>query len=86
MATAASKVRADTNGAETASEPELMQFLIAEDNGGDYQWTLLDREGNSLARSPGYATYQDAEDAARVVLVGAGSARLDRAQRSTVRS
>jgi uncharacterized protein YegP (UPF0339 family) len=53
-----------------------MQFLIVEDNAGDYHWTFLDRDGNSLARSPSFASYGHAEDAARVVLAGAGSARL----------
>jgi hypothetical protein len=41
-------------------------------------WTLIDRDGNSLARSPSFASYEHTEDAARVVLAGAGSARLDR--------
>jgi len=55
-----------------------MECLIVEDNGGKYHWTLLDREGNSLARSPSVGSYEHARDAARVVLAGAGSARLDR--------
>ena len=55
-----------------------MEFLIVEDNGGDYHWTLLDRDGNSLARSPSFTSYEGAEDAAGVALAGAGSARLDR--------
>jgi hypothetical protein len=55
-----------------------MEFLVVEDNSGDYYWTLIDRKGNSLARSPSCASYERAEDGARVVLAGAGSARLDR--------
>jgi hypothetical protein len=55
-----------------------MEFLIAEDNGGDYHWTLQDGGGNSLARSPSFASYEHTEAAARIVLAGAGSARLDR--------
>jgi uncharacterized protein YegP (UPF0339 family) len=75
MATATKKARAS----ETASmDSASMEFLIVEDNGGDYHWTLLDRDGNSVARSPSFASYEPAEDAARVVLAGAGSARLDR--------
>ncbi len=54
-----------------------MEFLIVEDNGGDYHWTLLDRHGASLARSGSFASYERTEEAARVVLAGAGSARLD---------
>jgi uncharacterized protein YegP (UPF0339 family) len=82
MATATKKARATTThasrGAVVASESVSMEFLIVEDNGGDYHWTLLDRDGNSLARSPSFASYEHTEDAARVVLAGARSARLDR--------
>jgi hypothetical protein len=72
MATATPKARAK-RGAMAAS----MEFLIVEDNGGDYHWTLLGRDGASLARSGSFATYEHTEDAARVVLAGAGTARLD---------
>jgi hypothetical protein len=55
-----------------------MQLLIFEDNGGDYYWTLVDGNGNGLARSPSCASYEYAVDAARVVLAGASAARLER--------
>jgi uncharacterized protein YegP (UPF0339 family) len=80
MATATKKAHAGTRanrGAVGASESVPMQFLIVEDNGGDYHWTLLDRNGDSLARSASFTSYERTEDAARVVLAGAGSARLD---------
>lgn len=86
MATATKQRRAPASasrGAEGASESASMEFLIVEDNGGKYHWTLLDREGNSLARSPRFVSHEQAEDAARVVLAGAGSARLDRRAAST---
>ncbi len=72
MATATKKARAN-RGTTSVS----MEFLIVEDNGGDYHWTLLDRDGNSLGRSPSFESYGHAEDAAGVVRAGAGSARLD---------
>ena len=81
MATAATKARAKkgaNGGTVVAPESVSMEFLIVEDNGGDYHWTLVDRDGNSLGRSPRFASYHDAEGAARGVLAGAGSARLDR--------
>jgi hypothetical protein len=81
MATATKKARTTSGanrGAGVASNSVSMEFLIVDDNGGDYHWTLLDRDDNSLARSPSFGSYEDAEDAARVVLAGAGSARLDR--------
>ena len=78
MATATKKARAAAGADRGAGVASVsMEFLIIEDNGGDYHWTLLDRDGNSLARSPSFETYEHAEDAARVVLAGAGSARLD---------
>jgi uncharacterized protein YegP (UPF0339 family) len=81
MATAALKARGNTGGnggTVVAPESVSMEFLIVEDNGGHFHWTLLDRDGNNLARSPSHASHEDAEDAALVVLAGAGSARLDR--------
>jgi tRNA U34 2-thiouridine synthase MnmA/TrmU len=81
MATAAMKARANTGangGTVVAPESVSMEFLIVEDNGGHFHWTVLDRDGNNLGRSPSYASHEDAEDAALVVLAGAGSARLDR--------
>jgi uncharacterized protein YegP (UPF0339 family) len=80
MATATQKARATTGphrGAVVASDPVSMEFVIVEDNGGDYHWSLLDRDGTSLARSGSFASYEHTEDAARVVLAGAASARLD---------
>jgi len=73
MATAITKARA-SESMDSAS----MEFLIVEDNGGEYHWRLLDRDGNRVARSPTFASYEATEDAASVVLAGAGSARLDR--------
>ncbi len=80
MATATKTARTHTRasrGARVASESAPMQFLIFEDNVGAYYWTLLDRNGNSLARSQSFPSYRDTEDAAHVVLAGAGSARLE---------
>ncbi|HEV7174126.1 MAG TPA: hypothetical protein VGN29_01465 [Solirubrobacteraceae bacterium] len=81
MATATKKARAATganHGAAVASDSASMEFLVVEDNGGDYHWNLIDRDGNSLGRSPSFASYEHTEDAARVVLAGVGSARLGR--------
>lgn len=80
MATATTQARATTGanrGAVLGSQLAPMKFLIVEDNGGAYHWTLVDQEGHSLARSPSFASYEHTEDAARVVLAGAGSARID---------
>lgn len=81
MATAIKNAHAATgatDGAAAGSESVPVEFLIVEDNAGDYHWTLQDRDGNSLARSPSFASYEPAEDAARVVLASAGSAEIHR--------
>jgi uncharacterized protein YegP (UPF0339 family) len=53
-----------------------MEFRVFEDNGGRYHWRIIDRGGESLAQSGSFASYDDAEHAARNVRDGAGSARL----------
>jgi uncharacterized protein YegP (UPF0339 family) len=55
-----------------------MEFLLFEDNGGDYHWTIVGSRGEQLARSGGFATYAEAEQAALLVRGRAGSARLER--------
>jgi uncharacterized protein YegP (UPF0339 family) len=80
MATATQKSRADGHVAQGAAgrpESTAITFLVVEDNSGDYCWTILGGDGDSLAHSRPYATYDDAAHAARVVRDGAGSARLD---------
>ncbi len=54
-----------------------IKFLVFEDNGGDYHWTILDSAGESLAQSVPFATHDDAARAARIVCDGARSARLE---------
>jgi uncharacterized protein YegP (UPF0339 family) len=53
-----------------------MEFLIFEDNGGVYHWTLIAGDGAMLARSFGFASYDDAEQAAQRVRAAAASARF----------
>src|SRR5437763_1938479 len=48
VATAAMKARTNTGangGTVVAPESVSMEFLIVEDNGGHFHWTLLDRDG-----------------------------------------
>jgi uncharacterized protein YegP (UPF0339 family) len=60
-----------------AAKSGLMEFLVSEDNGGDYHWTIIAASGEALARSPSFASYEDAEVAARRVRDDAGSAHLE---------
>jgi uncharacterized protein YegP (UPF0339 family) len=49
-------------------------FLVFEDNGGSYCWTVRGPDGESLAHSRPYATHEEAAHAVRVVHDGAASA------------
>jgi uncharacterized protein YegP (UPF0339 family) len=87
MATATKKSRAAGGLAARASEvhvPESMEFLIFEDNGGEYHWTIVAGDGTTLARSGGFASYEDAEQAAQHVRDGAASALFERRATGTL--
>jgi uncharacterized protein YegP (UPF0339 family) len=64
--------------AREARAPGSMEFLVFEDNGGEYHWTIVARDGATLARSGGFASYDDAEKAAKHVRDAAAVARLER--------
>jgi uncharacterized protein YegP (UPF0339 family) len=55
-------------------EPASMMFLIAEDNGGRYHWTIIAEGGETLVRSAGFDSYQQAKRAAGIVHRGASRA------------
>jgi uncharacterized protein YegP (UPF0339 family) len=71
MTAAAKKSR--SRGAAARPDSVAITFLVSEDNGGDYSWTILGGDGESLAQSKPYATHDDAANAARLVREGAGS-------------
>jgi uncharacterized protein YegP (UPF0339 family) len=80
MATATKKVRAARSvarGGGDVSESASLEFLVHQDNGGDYHWEIVGDSGESLAQSGSFASHDDAERAARCVQVGAGSARFE---------
>ncbi len=79
MTTATKKSRAPGKLAReardvTASEP--LEFVIFEDNGGDYHWGIDAGDGATLARSSSYPSYEDAGRDMERVRDGAASARL----------
>ena len=53
-----------------------MEFVVFEDNGGKYHWRIIAGNGGILAQSERFASYEDAEQAARQVRDGAPSASL----------
>ena len=80
MATAIKKSRAGRlpRRAPEVRVPASMEFLIFEDNGGDYHWTIVARDGATLARSGSLGSYEDAERAAQHVRDGVASALFER--------
>jgi hypothetical protein len=80
MATATKKVEgAGTlgRGARGTSEPASLEFVVHQDNGGDYHWEIVGERGESLGRSGSFASYAAAARGARRVHDGAGSARIE---------
>jgi uncharacterized protein YegP (UPF0339 family) len=75
MATAKKKVHAATSPA--LAKAASLEFLIYQDNGGDYRWEIVDRSGKSLVQSRSFASPDDAEGAARYLYEGAHSARFE---------
>jgi uncharacterized protein YegP (UPF0339 family) len=61
-----------------AAKSGSMEFVVFEDNDGDYHWTIIAASGETLAQSPSFASYAEAEMAAGRVRDDAGSARLAR--------
>jgi uncharacterized protein YegP (UPF0339 family) len=60
-----------------AARPDsaAISFLVFEDNSGDYCWSIVGSDGESLAQSRPYSTLDDAASAASVVRDGAGFGR-----------
>lgn len=64
-------------GADAPSRPASMRFLVFEDNGGGYHWTIVAGSGATLVQSASFATYEEAKQAARIVRGGASSASFE---------
>ena len=71
MSAAVTKSR--SRSAAARPDSPAISFLVFEDNGGDYCWSIVGGDGESLAQSRPYATHDDAASAASVVRNGAGS-------------
>ena len=68
---AVSAMRKARAAPSSVPEPASMAFLIYEDNGGGYHWTIVAEGGETLVRSASFASYEAAEQAARIVHRGA---------------
>jgi hypothetical protein len=81
MATASKKSRASRQLARPPAQvhgPAPIEFVIVEDTGGRYHWSILAGDRTTLGRSGDFASYDDAEQAAQEILDGAASARFAR--------
>ncbi len=54
-----------------------MTFRVVEDNGGTYRWTIVAGGDHTLVRSASFTSYEEAEQAARIVHEGAFSASFE---------
>lgn len=54
-----------------------MRFLVFEENGGGYHWTIVADGGESLVQSASFASYEEARQAARIVRIGASAAPFE---------
>ena len=66
------------------SQQAPMKFLVFEDNGGDYRWTLVVAGGEHLAQSGRFSPYQEAIGAAHIARAGAASAVIEDHHADTV--
>jgi uncharacterized protein YegP (UPF0339 family) len=62
---------------EVLPEPGSVKFVLYQDNGGGYYWTIVDSSGGVLARSAGFESYPDANFAADIVHRGAATATFE---------
>jgi uncharacterized protein YegP (UPF0339 family) len=83
MATATQKERTARQVARRAKAASAaVTFLVVEDNGGSYRWTIVDGHGESLAQSSGtFATHDAANNAANVVRDAANPSSAKRKDR-----
>jgi uncharacterized protein YegP (UPF0339 family) len=88
MTTAAKKAlsptrqRADEFASARVAEPGPMEFVVYEDNGGSFHWSIVSGGGATLVQSAGFGSLAAAERAAGRVHDGAHAAHLDRSRKS----
>jgi uncharacterized protein YegP (UPF0339 family) len=63
--------------------PAWTSFRIFEDNGGAYRWRLVSGDGATIAQSGSFTSYEEAEQAARIVRSSAGTAPFEQSASDT---
>jgi uncharacterized protein YegP (UPF0339 family) len=74
---AASTMRKAPAAPSPLPERASMAFVIYEDNGGGYHWTIVADRGETLVRSASFGSYEDAKQAAGIVHRGASRASFE---------
>ncbi len=74
---AVSAMRKARAAPSSSPEPASMTFLIYEDDGGGYQWTIVADGRETLVRSASFGSYEEAKQAARIVHRGASRASFE---------
>lgn len=74
---AMSAIRKARAAPSSLPEPASMAFLIYEDNGGGYHWTIVADGGETLVRSASFRSYEDARQAAGIVHRGVSRASFE---------
>lgn len=62
---------------EPEPAPAPVKFLLYEDNTGGYYWTIVADDGQVLARSPRFTSYEEANVAADIVYRGVATASFE---------
>ena len=65
------------SAAHSLPGPAPVTFVLYDDNGGGYYWTIVAANGDVLARSGSFASYEEANDAAYAVHRGAAAASFE---------
>jgi uncharacterized protein YegP (UPF0339 family) len=76
MATATKQARSARKSVRSDADGAPSEFLVFENNGGDYQWAILAAGGATLAQSGVFKSFDEATRAATAVRDGAASARF----------
>ena len=77
MATATKQPRSTRQRDNRTGDGVPNEFLVYQNNGGDYHWAIVSADGTTLAQSGPFASFDDAEQAALRVRDGAASVRVE---------
>jgi uncharacterized protein YegP (UPF0339 family) len=77
MATATKQARTTRQRSRRAVDGDPSEFLVVQNNSGEYQWVIVANDGATLAQSGAFASFDGAREAASRVRDGAASARLE---------